>query len=55
MSGDDAAAAVFILLAITLPLSALIARRVTIRRALPMALLWLAIIAGTALLIGAAR
>lgn len=55
MTGDDRFQLVFLLLTITLPLSALLSRRMPIRRAIPMGLAWAAIIAGVVLVIGLVR
>ena len=43
MTGDRAATALFLVLALTLPLSALVARRLSLGRTTRLALIWLAI------------
>ena len=53
MTGDNAAQFVFILTALLLPLSALAARRLPLSATLRLALIWLAIFAGGALLVAA--
>ena len=53
MSGDGTAQMVFLMTALLLPLSALMARRLPLSATLKLALIWLAIFAGGAFLVAA--
>ena len=53
MNGDDTAQMVFLMTALLLPLSALMARRLPLSAALRLALIWVAIFAGGAFLVAA--
>jgi aspartyl protease family protein len=53
MSGDQAALSIFVVLALILPLSALLARRLPAGKIVRLALIWCAIIASLLLLVRA--
>lgn len=55
MNGDRFAEAMFVSLALILPLSALIVRRIPMARAAKLAVVWATIIIGMTLLIGVVR
>jgi len=51
MAGDDIAQTVFLMTALLLPISALVARRLPLSTTLRLGLMWLAIFVGGALLV----
>lgn len=53
MSGDDTAQMIFLMTALLLPLSALMARRLPLSTTLKLAMIWIVIFAGGAFLIAA--